>query len=151
MPVFIGMTADLQQAERVKIAKKASLVAFIALIAFALLGQLVFKFFGISVAGFRIAGGIIFFLVGYDMLQARLGKIKYNPKQDKIDASEEDISVTPLAIPMITGPGAITNSIVLMEDSHTLTVKIILIISIVLNMIATYLCQNQQVSGSYSE
>jgi multiple antibiotic resistance protein len=139
MPVFIGMTADLQQAERVKIAKKASLVAFIALIAFALLGQLVFKFFGISVAGFRIAGGIIFFLVGYDMLQARLGKIKYNPKQDKIDASEEDISVTPLAIPMITGPGAITNSIVLMEDSHTLTVKIILIISIVLNMIATYL------------
>ena len=98
-------------------------------------GQLLFKFFGISVNGFRIVGGIIFFIMGYDMLQARISKIKMD--DDMVKKYVDDISVTPLAIPIIAGPGAITNSIVLMEDSQSFQLKIILILSIVLTLALT--------------
>ncbi len=125
MPIFMTMTSDLSAQERRRTARKSVFIAFIILLAFTFSGQILFNFFGISVHSFRIVGGIIFFLVGFDMLQARLGKTKVTPEEVK--SYVNDISVTPLAIPMITGPGAITNSIVLMEDSDTILKKAILI------------------------
>jgi multiple antibiotic resistance protein len=104
---------------------------------FAFSGQLLFNFFGISVNSFRIVGGVIFFLMGMDMLQARLNKVKV--KQSEIKTYVNDISITPLAIPMICGPGAITNAIVLMEDANTLEQKGMLILSILLVMLLTYI------------
>ncbi|SMO90173.1 multiple antibiotic resistance protein [Saccharicrinis carchari] len=137
MPVFMTMTAELDQKDRVKTAKKAVLVAFVVIIIFAFTGQLLFKFFGISVNSFRIVGGVIFFIMGMDMLQARLGRVKI--KDSEIKAYVADISITPLAIPMICGPGAITNAIVLMEDATTPTLKAVLIFTIILIMGVTYL------------
>ena len=106
MPVFMSMTSSLEDEEKRKTAKKANLVALLTLIAFALSGQLLFAFFGISVNSFRMVGGIIFFMMGYDMLQARLVKVKMNKKAVRKEYVN-DISVTPLAIPMICGPGSI--------------------------------------------
>jgi len=126
MPVFMSMTASLDNDERRKTAKKANIVAFLALLAFAFSGQLLFKFFGISVNSFRMVGGIIFFMMGYDMLQARLTTVKIDKKEAKREYVN-DISITPLAIPMICGPGAITNAIVLMEDASSPMLKAILI------------------------
>ena len=137
MPVFMTMTAGLSEKERTHTARKASIVALITIIIFALSGQLLFKFFGISVNSFRVVGGVIFFIMGMDMLQARLGQVKI--KDSEVKTYVNDISVTPLAIPMICGPGAITNSIVLMEDASTLTRKIILFGMILLVMLITYL------------
>lgn len=137
MPVFMTMTADLEVSQRNATAKKASVVAFFTIIAFALSGQLLFKFFGISVNSFRIVGGVIFFIMGMDMLQARLGQVKI--KESEVKSYVSDISITPLAIPMICGPGAITNAIVLMEDASTFAKKIILLAAILLVMIITYL------------
>jgi len=137
MPVFMTMTAQLTDKERNHTARKATLVAFFTILLFALSGQLLFKFFGISVNSFRIVGGIIFFIMGMDMLQARIGQVKI--KESEVKTYVNDISVTPLAIPMICGPGAITNSIVLMEDSATLARKIVLLGSIILVMLITYL------------
>ena len=137
MPVFMTMTADLTDKERTRTARKASIVALITIVIFALSGQLLFKFFGISVNSFRVVGGVIFFIMGMDMLQARLGQVKI--KDSEVKTYVNDISVTPLAIPMICGPGAITNSIVLMEDASTLTRKIILFGIILLVMFITYL------------
>lgn len=137
MPVFMTMTADLEQKNRVKTAKKATIVSFILIVVFAFSGQLLFKFFGISVNSFRIVGGVIFFIMGMDMLQARLGKVKI--KDSEIKTYVNDISVTPLAIPMICGPGAITNAIVLMEDATTMGLKVVLIITLLFVMILTYL------------
>jgi len=131
MPVFMSMTESLDVNERRKTAKKANIVAALTLIAFAFSGQLLFKFFGISVNSFRMAGGIIFFMMGYDMLQARLVKVKMS-KESTRRKYVKDISVTPLAIPMICGPGAITNAIVLMEDASTPALKGILIATILL-------------------
>ncbi len=138
MPVFMTMTADLSTQERNKTARKAVIVAFLALLGFAFSGNILFDFFGISIDSFRIVGGIIFFLVGYDMLQARLGKTKID-SETEIKAYVNDISITPLAIPMICGPGAITNAIVLMEDSSNFEQKVILIGSIFLIMLITYI------------
>lgn len=137
MPVFMTMTKDLSESDRTRTAQKASIVALFTIIAFAFSGQLMFKFFGISVNSFRIVGGIIFFMMGMDMLQARLGKVKIS--ESEVKTYVNDISITPLAIPMICGPGAITNSIVLMEDANTLSLKIVLFSSIFLVMLITYL------------
>ncbi len=139
MPIFMSMTSTLSNDKRKNTAKKASIVAFFTIIAFAFSGQVLFKFFGISVNSFRIVGGVIFFAMGWDMLQARLGSIKHTDDEDKIDAYVDDISITPLAIPMICGPGAITNAIILMEESDTLTKKIILIVVIFSVLLLTYL------------
>lgn len=137
MPVFMTMTAELSEKERNRTAKKATIVALITIIIFALSGQLLFNFFGISVNSFRVVGGVIFFIMGMDMLQARLGQVKI--KDSEVKTYVNDISVTPLAIPMICGPGAITNSIVLMEDASNLSRKIILFSTILLVMFITYI------------
>ncbi len=118
MPVFMGMTSALDQHERSVIARKALLIAFIAMVAFAFSGQFIFNFFGISINGLRIVGGFLFFNMGYEMMQAKLSKVKVTQSEVNDSEEEDDISVTPLAIPMICGPGVITNSIVLMKDAE---------------------------------
>ncbi|MGE5362595.1 MAG: MarC family protein [Bacteroidota bacterium] len=137
MPIFMTMTADLSEKDRHRTARKASIAAFVTITAFALSGQLLFRFFGISVNSFRIAGGIIFLIIGMDMLQARLGQVKI--KDSELKSYVNDISITPLAIPMICGPGAITNSIVLMQDAYNLEMKIILFAALTAVMLLTYL------------
>ena len=137
MPIFMTMTAELDKAHRIKTAQKASLVAFITILFFAFSGQLLFNFFGISVHSLRIVGGVIFFLMGMDMLQARLGRVKV--KESEVKSYINDISITPLAIPMICGPGAITNSIILMEDASSVPLKLVLLASVFLVMLVTYL------------
>ena len=139
MPVFMSMTSELDQNQRKKTARKAVIVAFFTVLFFAFSGQLLFKFFGISVNSFRIVGGIIFFVIGQDMLHARLGAFKFTGKESEINAYVNDISVTPLGIPMICGPGAITNGIVLMEDANSIPKKIVLILSVALVLLFTYL------------
>ncbi|WP_372793199.1 MarC family protein [Lutibacter sp.] len=139
MPIFMTMTASLSKERRKQTAKKATLVAFFTILAFAFSGQILFNFFGISVNSFRIVGGVIFFTMGWDMLQARLGSFKHTDDENKIDAYIEDISITPLAIPMICGPGAITNAIILMEDASKMEQKVVLILVIALMLLLTYL------------
>lgn len=137
MPVFMAMTSELTVAERTKTARKASLVALFTIIAFALTGQLLFNFFGISVNSFRVVGGVIFFIMGMDMLQARLSQVKI--KENEVKSYISDISITPLAIPMICGPGAITSVIVLMEDANSLPKQIALFASVILIIWLTYI------------
>jgi multiple antibiotic resistance protein len=137
MPIFMTMTADIDDQHRTSTARKASIVSFITIVIFAFSGQLLFNFFGISVNSFRIVGGVIFFLMGMDMLQARLGTVKV--KSSEVKSYVNDISITPLAIPMICGPGALTNAIVLMEDANSIAKKSVLIFTIFLVTLLTYL------------
>ena len=125
MPVFLTMTNGMSDDERKTIVRRATIVSFITLMVFTFSGQFLFKFFGISTNGFRIAGGIIIFTIGFDMLLARYSKAKL--KDDEVKTYVNDISITPLAIPMLCGPGAIANGIMLMEDANTLIKKILLV------------------------
>ena len=128
MPVFLTMTQGLSNNERKAIVRRATIVAIITIINLTLSGQFLFKFFGLSTNGFRIAGGFVIFKIGFDMLQARYSNAKLS--DEEVKTYMNDISITPLAIPMLCGPGAIANAIMLMEDAHTITLKIALICTI---------------------
>ena len=121
MPVFLTMTNGMNDHERKAIVRRATIVSFITLMVFTFSGQFLFKFFGISSNGFRIAGGFIIFKIGFDMLQARYSNAKL--KEEEVKTYADDISITPLAIPMLCGPGAIANAIMLMDDASTFTLK----------------------------
>ena len=125
MPVFLTMTNGMSERERQSVVSRATLVAFITIMAFTFAGQFLLKFFGISTNGFRIAGGFIIFKIGFDMLQARYTSMRL--KDEEIRTYAADISITPLGIPMLCGPGAIANAIVLMQDAHTVEMKAVLI------------------------
>ena len=136
MPVFLTMTHSMDEKARCAIVKKASIIACITLILFVLAGQFLFKFFGISTDGFRIVGGFIIFRIGYDMLQAKYTSVKL--KDEEIKEYVDDITVTPLAIPMLCGPGAIDNAIMLMQEAQTFDLKITLVIVILLVYLSAY-------------
>ena len=137
MPVFLTMTQGMNERERRSIVWRATLVAFITIMVFTFAGQFLFMFFGISTNGFRIAGGFIIFKIGFAMLQARYTPMKLN--DEEIKAYADDISITPLGIPMLCGPGAIANAIVLMQDATTFEMQSILIGTIALIYFITYL------------
>lgn len=137
MPVFLTMTNGMNEHERKAIVRRATIVSFITLMVFTFSGQFLFKFFGISSNGFRIVGGFIIFKIGFDMLQARYSNAKL--KEEEVKTYADDISITPLAIPMLCGPGAIANAIMLMDDASTFTLKGTLIGIIALVYFITFL------------
>ena len=137
MPVCLTMTNGMNDHERKAIVRRATIVSFITLMVFTFSGQFLFKFFGISSNGFRIAGGFIIFKIGFDMLQARYSNAKL--KEEEVKTYADDISITPLAIPMLCGPGAIANAIMLMDDASTFTLKGTLIGIIALVYFITFL------------
>ncbi len=117
MPVYLTMTSGLAIEQRHATVRKAVVTSTVALLAFAFGGQFLFKFFGISIDSLKIAGGFILFFIGQDMLQARL--VKTEVHEEDVREYVRDISITPLAIPMISGPGAITNAVVLMNEANS--------------------------------
>ncbi len=136
MPVFLTMTQSLDEKERRAVAIRATLVACCALLLFVLAGQFLFKFFGISTNGFRIVGGIIIFRIGFDMLQA-----KYTPmnlRKEEIKEYANDVSVAPLGIPLLCGPGAIANAIVLMQEAYSFEMMTAVIVAIILVYLITF-------------
>ena len=137
VPVFLTMTNGLSDDERKHIIRRATIVSFIILITFTLCGQFLFKFFGISTNGFRIAAGFIILKIGYDMLQARYSSAKL--KEEEIKAYVNDISITPLSIPMLCGPGAIANGIILMSDATTWELKSTLFSMIAVVYVLSYI------------
>ena len=137
MPVLLTMTNGMNNDERKRIVRRATIISFIILMVFTFSGQFLFKFFGISTNGFRIAAGFIIFKIGYDMLQARFTNTKL--KDEEIREYANDISITPLSIPMLCGPGAIANGILLMDDAKTWDMKLTLVIVIAIVYVLTYM------------
>jgi len=121
IPFFSGLTSGRKLREKRKILIKALITAFFVLLMFTVLGHQVLEVFGITVDAFRIAGGVIFFGIGLDMLQSKprrwhtgIGKAYAKDMEVTEDQDEDDDpSITPLAIPMIAGPGSITTVMVL--------------------------------------
>lgn len=115
LPIFTSMTTKLSPTESRRVALRAALTAWLVLMLFALTGRFIFDFFGISVNSLRIVGGVIFFVMGYEMLEARLTRAKSD--EESVSEYIEDIAITPLGIPLIAGPGAIAMVIVLMNEA----------------------------------
>ncbi len=124
IPIFVSMTSELTHSESRNIAIRASIVALIALLFFAIAGKLVFELFSISIDSLRVVGGMIFFLVGYEMFHARIPKMKYDEEME--DENVQDQAITPIGIPLICGPGSITTVMLLMKESDTILYKSVL-------------------------
>ena len=142
IPFFSGLTRHLPLRHRRRILARALLVSLAVLQLFAWLGSWLLDLFGITLPAFRIAGGVIFFGIGLDMLQSRQRRwrtgIESAHSYDHPDeGTEEDPSITPLAIPMIAGPGSITTVMVLMAESPGLVGRVTVAASIVLILLAT--------------
>ena len=103
---------------------------------FAISGDFLFRFFGISIDSLRIVGGIIFLIMGMDMLQARLVKTKV--KDSEVKNYVNDISITPLAIPMLCGPGTITNAIVMWNRAADWEMKTMMVLAVVVVIALVY-------------
>ena len=110
--MFIGITGEYDPASRRRVAAKAVLTAFLIVLVFCALGKLVFELFGITLPAMRIAGGILIFMVGYQMLQGQTSKMHHPGDGGKIEPADPDMSIaiTPLAIPVIAGPGTIATA-----------------------------------------
>lgn len=111
-PTFVALTDGSSKAERKAVARKSVLVAFIIIALFCIGGKLLFDLFGFGFNAFQMAGGVIVFLVGMEMLHGRLSKMQsHGGPEDTIDAEASvDIAVSPLAIPILAGPGTITTA-----------------------------------------
>ena len=106
IPVFLGLTGDDDQATKTMIAKKACITAFVIVICFVILGKYIFHLFGITIPAFKITGGILLFYVGFEMLQSRVSRIHH---QKKIKP-DDGVAISPLAIPILAGPGTIVTA-----------------------------------------
>lgn len=105
-PIFLGLVGDMNKSEKRRIAKRASITAFLIVVAFVLLGKFIFEMFGITIPAFKITGGILIFYVGFEMLQAKKSKVHH---QEEIEP-DDGIAVSPLAIPILAGPGTIVTA-----------------------------------------
>ncbi len=116
-PLFVGMTADLSKPQRNRIALLSTMYMFIVLVVFLILGAVILKFFGISLSALRIAGGLIVAFLGFKMLFEQDDK-----KPEKTHATPEEankIAFTPLAMPMLSGPGSISVILAMAADIST--------------------------------
>lgn len=113
IPAFLAMTADDGLEDRKRMARTAATVCWLVMTMFALMGPAIFKLFGITLPAFQIAGGLIMLLSALDMLRAKRSALNETPEEFEEGAAKDNVAVTPLAIPMLAGPGAITTSIVL--------------------------------------
>ena len=102
---FAGLVGEKSKAEQTKIAAKALLITFIVILSFSFLGKAIFHLFGITIDALRITGGILVFIVGYHMLNGHGSKLHSAESDD-----ESDLAVSPLAVPLLAGPGTIATA-----------------------------------------
>lgn len=117
-PVFLGLTVRDDPATRRKIAAKSLTISFIIIVVFAAAGKLIFHLFGITLPAFRIMGGILVAMVGYQMLQGEHSSIQHPSDEDKQKSLDADlgVAITPLAMPILAGPGTIATAMSFASD-----------------------------------
>lgn len=113
IPIFLSLTSDLNSKQINSIAKSCSLTVMITILISLSIGKYVLGFFGIGVGAFTIAGGILIFTMALNMIKAKTNPSKLNrEEQEEITTNHEEIGIVPLAIPLLSGPGAISTSII---------------------------------------
>lgn len=109
LPVYLALTGRESEASRRRIAARASLTCAVVLSLFAAVGTVLFRFFGITIPAFRIAGGLLLFGVALEMLHAKVSETKTSDAEQEEAARKEDIGLMPVGIPLLAGPGAIAS------------------------------------------
>ena len=137
VPLFLSMTESDSVEHKRRTAFRASLAAALVLAAFGALGGVIFRVLGISLGAFRIAGGVLLFLLAIDMLRAQRSRQRTSPEEEAEGADRPDVSIFPLAIPMLAGPGATSTVMVLVSRAQHVWQYIVVFGAIVLTSLVT--------------
>lgn len=140
VPIFVGLTHDDTDSERSRISLWTAINVFIILIVSFFIGQYVLTFFGISIDALRIAGGLVILNSGFSLLSGKISKKRGINKKIENDAQKRnDIALTPLAIPMLAGPGSISLLIAFYQEHHEIEEIIISSLAILAISIAIFI------------
>jgi len=139
LPIYLALTEKYNKHQRSSVLKSGIITALFTLVLFAILGSSIFTFFGITIEAFQIMGGIIFFKTGQRMLEGNIGKTRTSPAEEEENLEKDNIGITPIGIPIIAGPGAITATMVLTGKTGHGDQLVILILSIIFVLLVTYL------------
>ncbi len=136
---FISLTSEMTADERNATVKRSVAVACLLAIVFAVSGEFILRFFGITVDCLRVAGGILLFTVALDMMHARVSRESVTAEEIQDATRREDVSIFPIAIPLLTGPGAITTVILVMRAGAAPELKMLVILAILLTFALSYI------------
>ncbi len=138
LPVFLAMTANDSVESKRRTALRASITVFLTLVIFGLAGGLIFRFFGISLGAFKIAGGLLLFLTAIDMMQAKSSRTRSTPEEEEEGIHKADVAIIPLAIPLLAGPGAMAMVMVMMSKHKQWIYSIPVLVSVALTSLITW-------------
>ena len=144
VPLFVALTHDHTNEEKKRVIKKIIIVATTTLIIFSLVGQYIFTLFSITIPAFQIAGGILIFKLGFDMIQGSRPKAKRTDNEKEEAMEKEAIGIVPLGIPIFAGPGSISAVMLYISQpqndfTSTLLQLLIVILSVIITMIISYI------------
>jgi len=139
IPTFLAITHTDTPRHRIHMARLACIVAAGVLMTFAFLGKKLFGLLGITLSAFKIAGSIVLLLVALDMLRARRSRVQETAEETDAGAAKEDIAITPLAVPMLAGPGAISTAILLESQAKGVAQEVALTFCILLVCAVSYI------------
>ena len=137
-PIFVAMTEKYDSETRSKIARKGIITGSVILIVFTLLGSIIFQFYGITVEAFQIMGGVIFFRSGMRMLDAKVGRSRTTESEREEFKDTDEIAISPIGVPLITVPGAITGVVILSGKAPTNFSVLVLLFSVIISMFIFY-------------
>ena len=139
VPAFLAMTPNDTAEQRIRTARLACCVTAGVLLLFSVAGQLVFKVMGITMPAFQIAASILLLMVALDMVRAQRSRVQETHEERMAGTEKTDVAVTPLAIPMLAGPGAISTTILLQNEAKDITQHIALYVCIGAVSLMSYL------------
>ena len=137
-PIFAAMTERFSNVDQIRIARKGIITGSTVLIIFTLLGSFIFRFYGITVEAFQIMGGIIFFRSGLRMLDAQVGRSRTTQSERDEFKDSDELAISPIGVPLITGPGAITGVVILSGKGSSDLSIITLLVSVIITMTLFY-------------
>ena len=137
-PIFVVMTERFSKEDRVKIAQKGILTGTVTLVIFTFLGSVIFKLYDITVEAFQIMGGILFFRSGLRMLEAQVSRTRTTESEREEFKETDEIAISPIGVPLITGPGAITGVMILSGQTPSYYSVGTLLLAVLITMTAFY-------------
>lgn len=123
MPIFISLVEGADKETKQRVNRKAITVAFVIVTVFVVTGKFIFELFGITIPAFKITGGILIFYVGFEMLLSKKSNVKHLQKTN----FDENIAISPLAIPLLAGPGTIVTAMNFVPNNSYLHMAVVLI------------------------
>ena len=148
VPMFLAMTPRDTPKQRIRTARLACTIAAGVLITFALIGRWIFKYLGITLPAFQMAGSVVLLVIALDMLRARRSPVQETSEETEEGAAKDEVAVTPLGIPMLAGPGAISTTILLHSKASGWEQQSVLLICIIAVCVASFLILRLSAHGA---